>query len=88
MQKIFYIIHAVLSLILGAFLALYSKRLSSVMVKSSNLLRDSFNMKSKLGKGTEIFAQIFLIILGITSILMGIKLIINFFTNKIDGPVF
>ena len=88
MEKIKNIIDGIIFSLCGAFLALYSKRLSSVLIKSSNLLRDAFNIKSKLGKGVEIFTQIFLIIFGLMFVVIGIKLIINFLTNKIDGPVF
>ena len=73
MRRIQYFIAGLPFLLIGIFCSFYSKRLASVLIKSTNILNETFNIKRELGRTTEIITQIFLIIFGIIFILASIR---------------
>lgn len=79
MGKIQDILSGTVFLLLGIFLCINSKKLSYALVQSTRNLNEALNIKKTLDKGYEIFALIFLIILGIMFLLTGIKFIFDFF---------
>jgi len=82
MEKILKVLVLVPFVAIGLFNVIYSRRLASALVKSSNSLRETFNMKgTPLGRGVEIFAQVFLIIFGAIFIFVGIRLIAEVFKS-------
>jgi len=81
MEKVQYFFTGIFVLLFGTFNILNSKRFASIMVKSSNMLREALNIKGELGRVAEIFVQIFLIVLGIAFILVGIRLLFQIFVK-------
>ena len=75
MEKLLKILVVIPFVAIGLFCFIYSRRLALVLVKSSNILRESFKIKGELGRGIEIFAQVFLIIFAILFVFIGINLI-------------
>lgn len=74
MQRLLYIIIALPFLTIGIFCCYYSKRLTIVLIKSTQFLNEAFNIKKNFGRGEEAFIRISLIVFGIILILAGIRI--------------
>ena len=79
MRRIQYFITALPLLLIGIFCCYYSKRLTLVLIKSTQALNEAFNIKRSFGKGAEICIRIALIIFGIIFIFGSIKSLIEGF---------